>query len=400
VSIVGGTGAWAAVNGAFIVTVISATTFSIPVNSTAFGALAGTVVAIISATSPGPFIVPAKPNNIEAAPLKYGVSPSPPETIIGCVSAQGRLYLMTTNTLQVAEFISFPINDPNIPPLTIRPLWRAGFKTPYQLCFVDGTLYGYTTQGPTRSVSYGDEGGEEHTFAADVKEITDTWDPANVFVAHDPVNNAVCFFCSGGGIGGSEFQAGSRVLMYGMDRQAWIGDINIGLANNDMLITGVATVNGRLEFVAGGRASGGGTAYRTYHFDSRFGLDGGPGATSIPWYVAWSFTDDGSEVRDKVVKALRVTGLLTSSATAGIHGAGAGEIVNIPVLEAGNSGSKSGSIPLTATASVGQGPRIQTNVPNLGVWTVRIDDTWNGGQFSESRLDEVVVERAVSGIRR
>lgn len=351
----------------------------------------------VPSTSPGPFIIPSKPNNIEAAPLKFGVSPSPPESIIGCISAQGRLYLMTANTLQVALFV--PTNDPNIPPLTIRPYWRAGFKHPYQLCFVDGTLYGFTTQGPTRSVSYGDEGKEEHTFAAAVKEITATWDPAKVFVAHDPINNAVCFFHSADNLNAAG-SVTSRVLMYGMDRQAWIGDITLELAGNDMIVTGVATVNGRLEFIAGGRTSGiPSILFRTFHFDANFTLDGGAGV-AVPWYAAWQFTDDGSEVRDKTVKAIRVTGKLSALATAGVHGAGAGEVINVPVLEAGNGGSKSGSIPLAATAAIGQGPRIPVNVPNLGVWTVRIDDTWDGSFISESRIDEVVVERSVGGVRR
>lgn len=44
VTLSGGTGSWTATNGAFTATVIDANTFSIPVDSTAFGALAGTVV--------------------------------------------------------------------------------------------------------------------------------------------------------------------------------------------------------------------------------------------------------------------------------------------------------------------------------------------------------------------
>ena len=43
VTIVGGTGNWTAINGSFVATVIDANTFSIPVNSTAFGALTGTI---------------------------------------------------------------------------------------------------------------------------------------------------------------------------------------------------------------------------------------------------------------------------------------------------------------------------------------------------------------------
>ncbi|HXI85266.1 MAG TPA: hypothetical protein VNL17_14390 [Verrucomicrobiae bacterium] len=43
VTIAGGTGNWTAINGTFTATVVDANTFSIPVDSTAFGALAGTI---------------------------------------------------------------------------------------------------------------------------------------------------------------------------------------------------------------------------------------------------------------------------------------------------------------------------------------------------------------------
>lgn len=43
ITIQGGTGNWAAVNGTFTATIIDANTFSIPVNSTAFGAVTGTL---------------------------------------------------------------------------------------------------------------------------------------------------------------------------------------------------------------------------------------------------------------------------------------------------------------------------------------------------------------------
>lgn len=49
VTISGGTGSWTAVNGSFTATPINATTFSIPVDSSAFGALAGTVTFVTRA---------------------------------------------------------------------------------------------------------------------------------------------------------------------------------------------------------------------------------------------------------------------------------------------------------------------------------------------------------------
>ncbi len=45
ITLFGGTGAWSAVNGSFVITSTGANTFSIPVDSTAFGALTGTITA-------------------------------------------------------------------------------------------------------------------------------------------------------------------------------------------------------------------------------------------------------------------------------------------------------------------------------------------------------------------
>lgn len=49
ITIRGGTGNWTAINGSFVATIIDANTFSIPVNSTSLGALAGTVTFVSAA---------------------------------------------------------------------------------------------------------------------------------------------------------------------------------------------------------------------------------------------------------------------------------------------------------------------------------------------------------------
>src|SRR6185369_15587765 len=57
----------------------------------------------LNGSSPGPFIFPAKPGNIEAAPAVLAFSSSPPEVILGVLSADGRAYLLTNNGLQITQ---------------------------------------------------------------------------------------------------------------------------------------------------------------------------------------------------------------------------------------------------------------------------------------------------------
>lgn len=336
-------------------------------------------------TSPGPMLIPAKPRNIEAAPLKYATALSPPEPIIGAVSALARLYCMTPNTLQIAQTTSNPAA-----PLITRPFWKVGFNNRYGLCFVNGYLYGATNSGPMRSVADAEEGSEEKRFALYVEELTKLWTKAHGLVAHDPINDAVCFFHSADHLNGAGYWT-TRVLVLGLRQQAWIGDIIIESQTRDMIVCGVATVNGKLEFLAGGRTSGGAVTIDTFRFDEGTG-------SAVDYYVAWGFMDEGEEHRDKWIRSIKVTGKLTN-ATAGIHGYGPGEEADVTTLETGNSGSKSGSIDLGTLATVQETAMIDLSVTEIHKWTTRIDGTWSGSG-AKDRIEEVVCQVEITGARR
>lgn len=200
-----------------------------------------------SPTAPGPFIVPAKPNNIEAAPLELAYSSSPPETIIGAVAALGRLYLLTFLSLQIAQGTAS-----DIVPILIRPFWKDGFANPYQLVFVNGNLYGFPVAGPSRSVGDGDQIEAERDWAEDVAEIVLTWNCGQVLVGYDPYNDAVIYFHSADRLNSSGFWT-TRWLMFGISQNSWIGDGELTSATADQIVTGLATVGDRLELLIGGR---------------------------------------------------------------------------------------------------------------------------------------------------
>lgn len=200
-----------------------------------------------AATSPGPFICPAKPNNIEAAPLEIAFSSSPPETIIGTTTAQGRIYLLTPNKLQIAQ--STPSD---IVPILIRPFWHTGFATWEQIVFVDGVLYGYPVSGPVRSAGEGDESYVQHDWGAKVYEITRNWNPGQVLVGYDPRNDAVILFHIADSLNSAGFWT-TKWLAYGIALQRWLGGGVFTSNTKDQIVCGLATVNDDLLLLTSGR---------------------------------------------------------------------------------------------------------------------------------------------------
>jgi hypothetical protein len=338
-----------------------------------------------SVTSPGPFIVPAKPNNVEAAPLVLAFSSSPPEIIYGVTSGAGRLYLLTSTHLQVAQ--GTPQQDV---PVIIQPFWHSGFTNPYQVAFFNGRLYGFPVSGPTRSASEGEEGSEEVSFAAAVQAITGSWVPARVMVAYDPVNTAICFFHACDSLNSSGYWT-TRVLMFGVQQDKWIGDVTLTSTSRDMIVSGVATVADSLEFLAGGRTAGSTVATKTYTFDTISG-------ESVPWRLAPAFSDTGDELRSHVIKRIRATAKSTSGSL-GVFGFQPTQVIDISLLATGNSASLTGAISLPNTTSVALTQQFQVNCPNLDVSTIQIQGTW-GGTGNKDRVDEILYELAPQGVRR
>lgn len=160
----------------------------------------------------------------------------------------------------------------------------------------------------------------------------------------------------------------------------------------DMIVSGVDNVNGQLEFLCGGVQSGGAVTIRTYRWNAGSG-------TPVPAYLAWGFSDDSVENRPKLVSAVRVTGKLSGTPTAGIHTVQPGEKVNVTLLETTNVGCASDPITLPTDTDVAQTDRIELNVDNAMQYTVRIDSTWDGTSRKD-RIDEVVLETEVEGSRR
>lgn len=334
-------------------------------------------------TSPGIRVFPAKPSNVEAAPAGIAYPTAHGEIILGVVSAQGRLYLLTTNHLQVTVGTG---NDQL--PVVIQPFWKAGFINPFQLDFVNGVLYGCTTAGPSRSVGAGDEQEAEKIWASDLDEYIRNWTIGHILVKHDPILDAMCYIEAAHSLNSSGFWT-SRIWCWELTQQEWTADLLFTSTTQDCIVSGVATVGNHLEFLMGGRLANDTVAVKTYRFEA------GSGA-AIPWSLSPQYSDGGVEDRPHIVKAVRVNGKLTGGA-AKVYGSSPTQIIDVASLEAGTNSLV--SIPITATASAAQGKRNQINVKNRSLSTVRIEGTYSGSGTVD-RVDEIMLELEVSGARR
>lgn len=337
--------------------------------------------------SPGPSLVPATPRNIDGAPTEWHVTSSPPQNLLGAVSSLARLYLPTPNSLLQAVYA--PTGDPIIPPISVRPYWPTGFGNPHQVTFVNGMLVGYPHGGPTRSIADA-EVADEQFFGDSVAEIIDGWYGAHVLVEADPDPdvNAVCFFHPSDSTNSSGFLT-TRVLIWGVGQQDWIGDVTIESTTRDMVVCGVARVDDHLEFLAGGRL-GAGIQVDTFRWNTA-------AAVAVDYYAAWQLTDGGMNDRNKAVRAMRATGKFTSGAMM-LYGFDSETDINITNIEAGTS-STSGSLSLGTQTKVQQGRRLRCNFPSLGVFTMRVSGTY-GGSGDPDRLDEAYLEYILQGNRR
>ncbi len=343
-----------------------------------------------SGGSPGPNIVPAKPRNIEGAMVNLNLRLDPAHTIIGYREAQGRLFLMTNNSLQIATLSNLPFA-----PITTRPFWKRGFHNPYSLIFVNGRLYGWTHNGPTRSAMDGEEGSEEFAFGADVKEITQNWNDGKVFVAHSPPDEVVCYIHSADSLNAQGWWE-TLILPYSLPHEMWMPPIVLTSPTQDMIVSGVATVKNRLYLLAGGRRQNESLLFfDEYEFNSVDAFQ----PNTVPYFAAWQYSDGDAEDRAKRITAFRVTGRFQSGKFAVYGEDEDGEIQSEPFEDPAKS--LSGDIDITTGAELRRGERQELNLPEVNLWTARISGQWTGtSETPKDRIDEVHVEASVRKMRR
>jgi hypothetical protein len=293
------------------------------------------------------------------------------EGVVDVIGGQGRMYVATENALNIVDLNG---RDEGLP-LTCRPFWRAGFKRQQQCVFVNGQIYGFTGRGPTRSAADGNEGAEEHIFAARVRDKMAAWRPEYVLVAEDPKNRAVVYFHA------NDRQVGgfwvTECLAYMLESESWSAPMTLKAASADLTVTSANAVAGKLYFST--------PSEDIYEWDA--------GTSSIDWFLASQYLDAGIEGFYKQIAGLSVTAK-TESGTVGIFKN------NDTSLSDLTTAPPTGEIALSGTSNVQIAPWIKLNLQNCKTFAIRVKGTWSGSSSNVARVDELAVYgTAQTGIR-
>lgn len=115
------------------------------------------------------------------------------------------------------------------------------------------------------------------------------------------------------------------------------------------------------------------------------------------WWIIPQLSDSGIELRDKVIKAVRITGKVTN-ANFKVYKFGATEPIDVDAMEAG-TGSATGAVAIPDSTLVVSTRRYQVNVPGAALHTIRLEGEWEGDDIKD-RIDEIEYEIAEQGVRR
>jgi hypothetical protein len=341
-------------------------------------------------TSPGNYVMPTKATNQEGVPPDWRVSVG--DTITGFANGVGRLFTLTptgvpfvtpTGNTELARLLPTGLDLP----FTSRPFWTKGANSPTNLLVVQGDLFVYTGQTLMRSPSTADENNVvPYQIGLPVTDLTDSFFDGYTHLLHDPFYQEVCIVSAATKRNNAGFWI-SEILPYSLQKNQWQPIITVSSDTRDMIVSGGATVNNRLDFLAGGRAPSSAFSIGTFRY-------GAPSGLPIDCYFCYQPEDSGSETRAKQIRSVRATGQ-TYTPQIQVHGAKKGGSISIDDIENGTNPIATINIP----PSTGLQLQFQTNylVNNLGLWALRFSDTYPGtGPIL--RLDELEAEIGVHGV--
>lgn len=341
--------------------------------------------------SPGNYVVPWKDINHEAAPPEWRVSIG--DEITGMAVAGGKLFCLTANDVKFVTVTGRTelarLNPTQLDmPFTSRPFWTKGGIKPTNIIVIQGDVFLYSGRTVLRSPSTADTNVVPFEIGLPISDLTESFFEGHVHLGHCGKNQQLCLISSASKKNTDGYWV-SEILPYSLQKNQWLPVITVSSSTRDMIVSGVATISGRMEFLAGGRVSGGAFTMSTFRYDELSG-------EIIPWYVAFQPSDSGDESRAKQIEWFRFTGRVHDP-IAQIHGSTWDDPeLSISDIEDGVN-SASGDITFDDTTSIYRDFRTEHLVMDLSLWCLRFAGTYPGSGAVD-RLDEVVVGVSAHGI--
>jgi hypothetical protein len=121
------------------------------------------------------------------------------------------------------------------------------------------------------------------------------------------------------------------------------------------------------------------------------------GSSGLDYFAAWQLTNAGAPRQDKEIGAIQVTGQFTEC-EAMVYGYSQTEPIDLSDIENGVD-SLSGAINLGTQSLPQELERVELNVSNAALFTVRVGGTWDG-TGDPDRLDKVMLEYQPVGMPR
>lgn len=301
-------------------------------------------------------LYPAKIGNPESFPRVLARSTQTGADIVSALAGDARIFLLTTNGLEVVTFTQNPAD-----PFLIRQAWTFGFSSPTQAVVAEGTLFAAVGSSTgVKVVRTRVDDSPDLEFSAPVESDMASWNVANVVMGVDPANGAVLVMHYDG-------VSTTTVIPFMLQQGVWGLPVEI-----TGQVTSAATVNNSCEIIIKS-----GSDYQVYQWE------GGTGGTTTS-YVAFPFIDkDGLR---QTIKSLKFTGnadmLYVFKAEPGIA---------VPDV----TDVSKATVALPLSCELQHQNVVFTNVPNAQSFSVRVDS-----YGAAALVTEVVVSGLINGIQR
>lgn len=275
----------------------------------------------------------AKIGNPEAWPATLERSTMSGGNILQAFGGDAKIYLLTTNSLEVVTFTQDPDN-----PFILRQAWAFGFTSPTQAVVADGVLYAAVgVSSGVKIVRTRVDDSPDLEFSANVESDMIGWNVANVVMAVAPAEGAVLVIHNDG--------TNTTIIPYMLQLGAWSLPQSLSGRVKD-----AATVANTCNFIVYD-----GTNFRAYRFE------GGTGS-GISKYACWPFLDkDG--VR-QVLKRFKFVGDADTLYVYVITPGGS-------VPDVTSTGAALASYTLTGSLTMAE--QVQTNIQNAQGYAIRVD---------------------------